>query len=101
MSQKTPPTKKRDEYPQTFAMGTLLGIAVGSVVTLLYTPISNRQIGQKLRGVFDQSRQQVDTLADKWRGETVEDALEEGRAHAHQHRAIYAKRLSSTNADDT
>jgi hypothetical protein len=65
-----------DSHPITFAQGFIVGACLGALLTLWYTPRTGRQ-----------------TLAQAqvhWQGESIEQALQQGRDLAHRHRAQQA-----------
>lgn len=67
-----------ERYPITFLVGMALGMALGAILALWYAPQSGNQ-----------TRQQIGLWVNQ--GESIEQALAEGRALAHEHRASQAK----------
>ncbi len=81
---------QEEAYPETFAQGLLLGLVVGGVLALWYAPQSGKATLNQIRGWFGQLPQQAEKVAERFQGDTIEQALQEGRALAHRHRAKQA-----------
>lgn len=81
---------KREDYTTEFITGVLGGALVGAVLGLWYAPRSGQETISRLKEAVGMSSRRV---SDTVQGETVEKAIDQGRALAHENRARQAKQL--------
>lgn len=84
--------KPEKSYTGEFIFGVLGGLLSGSILALWYAPRSGKETRQQIKeATIVPVQEAVGSVVDRVKGETVEDALNEGRALAHRHRASEAK----------
>lgn len=81
----------QEAYPKTFAQGVILGLVLGGALALWYAPQSGKATLNQVRDWVGQLPRRAEKAAERFQGDTIEQALQEGRALAHRHRAQQAR----------
>lgn len=82
--------KDKESYTSELVIGLLAGGLAGSVAALWNAPCAGDELLQRVQGWF---QRKADRVSNAIQGDSIDDALHEGRAIAHQHRAEHAERL--------
>ncbi|NDJ86868.1 MAG: YtxH domain-containing protein [Chloroflexi bacterium] len=77
--------KSRDpDVSPSFLKGAFLGLLAGSVAAIWWSPRSGAETRQQIR-------RRIETIVERFRGESPEEAIEEGKAIAHARKSEHAQ----------
>jgi len=76
---------------ESFSRGMFIGLLIGGAIGLWKAPYSGAETRSRMWRFFSRTSDEAAETARRLQGETVEDAIEQGRAIAHQNRAEAAQ----------